>query len=132
MGSKVKGEDIYLEIWTGTWTKVGGQKDITIDRAAGGIDTTDKDSGGWEESLPGNRNWGISFDAFHIEGPNDPGFLQFETHFEAQSIGKFRLTTPGNTYTGNARIEGLSQSGPLTDASVISFTLKGTGALVKG
>lgn len=131
MGSKVKGNNIYLEIWTGAWTKVGGQKDITLDRAAGGIDTTDKDSGGWEESLPGNRNWGISFDAFHIENANDPGFLQFETHYEEQSLGRFRFTTPLNIYTGYARIEGLSQSGPQADASVISFTLKGTGALVK-
>jgi len=132
MGSKVKGVDIYLEIWTGIWTPVGGQKDINIDRGASGIDVTDKDSGGWEESLVGIKNWGITFDAFLIEGALDAGYAQFEADFEAGNINNFRITTPNHTYTGLARIEGLVFTGPLSDASVISFTLKGTAALVKG
>lgn len=131
MGSKVKGKAIYIQVWTGIWTKVGGQKDINIDRGAGGIETTDKDSDGWEESLVGLKNWGISFDAFLIESDDDAGFLQIEANFEGDLIGNYRIVTPAHTYTGLARIEGLNFTGPLTDVSNISFTLKGTAALVK-
>ena len=131
MGSKQKGENIYLEVWTGVWTKVGGQKDITIDRGASSYDVTDKDSAGWEESLVGNKNWATSFDAFLIESADDAGFIQMETDWLAGNIQNYRITTPNHTYTGNAIIEGLSFTGPLTDASNISFTLKGTAALVK-
>lgn len=131
MGAKVKGINIYLEVWTGVWTKVGGQKDVSIDRGASSIDVTDKDSGGWEESLAGIKNWAISFDAFLLEGADDPGFLQLEADYEAGNVQNFRITTPNHTYTGNALVEGLSFTGPLTDASSISFTLKGTAALVK-
>lgn len=131
MGSKVKGVDIYLEVWTGVWTKVGGQKDATVDRGASPIDVTDKDSGGWEESLIGIKNWAISFDTFLIEGSIDPGFAQMEADYEADNINNYRITTPNHTYTGKAIIEGLSFTGPLSDASSISFTLKGTAALVK-
>ncbi len=132
MGSKVKGTAIYIEVWTGVWTKVGGQKDINIDRAAGGYDTTDKDSGGWEESVIGNKNWGISFDAFLLEDGDDSGFLQIESNYEDGVIGNYRIKTEKHTYVGLARIEGLNFTGPLTDVSNVSFTLKGTAALVKG
>lgn len=132
MGVKVKGTDVYLEVWTGAWTKVGGQKGATIDRGASSIDVTDKDSGGWEESLVGRKNWAISFDAFLIEAADDPGYLQIESAWLAGTSQNFRITTPNHTYTGTALVEGLSFTGPDGDASTISFTLKGTAALVKG
>jgi len=131
MGSKVKGTDIYVEVWTGAWTKVGGQKDVSIDRGASSISVTCKDSAGWEESLVGRKNWAISFDAFLIEGADDPGYLQIEASYEAGTTNNFRITTPNHTYTGTALIEGLSFTGPDGDASTIAFTLKGTAALVK-
>ncbi len=131
MGSKQKGVNIYLEVWTGAWTKVGGQKDCTIDRGASSYDVTDKDSGGWEESLVGIKNWSISFDSFLIESADDPGVLQLESDYEGDTINNYRITTPNHTYIGNAIIEGFSFTGPLSDASSVSFTLKGTGALAK-
>jgi TP901-1 family phage major tail protein len=131
---KVKGNDVYLKVNTGTevspvWTKVGGQKDATFDRGLGAIDVTDKDSLGWEENLPGNRNWGISFDAFIIE--DDAGFLEIEDSFDNQLQKQFQIITPGHVYMGKATVESLSMSGPLGDAGVASFTLKGTGSLAK-
>lgn len=131
MGSKIKGTDIYVEVWTGAWTKVGGQKGATIDRGAGSIDVTCKDDPDWEQSLVGRKNWAISFDAFLIESADDPGVLQIESNYEAGTINNYRITTPNHTYTGNAIIEGLNLGAPDGDASTISFTLKGTAALVK-
>jgi len=127
--AKIKGKSVYVEVWTGVWTKLGGQKDVSIDRGASSIDVTDKDSAGWEEKLTGNKNWSVSFDAFLIE--DDAGLLQIETDFEAGEIQNYRIKTPAHVYTGHALIEGLSISGPLADAGSISFTLAGTAALVK-
>lgn len=131
MANKVKGEVVFLSIWTGAWTQVGGQKDITLDRGAGNMEVTNKNSDGWEEFLVGFKNWSCSFDAFLIENAVDPGFLQFESAFESRTITNFRISTENQTYTGLAIIEGLSMNGPIKDATSISFTLKGTAALVK-
>ena len=131
---KVKGLDIYLKVNTGTvvspvWTKVGGQKDATFDRGLGTMDVTDKDSGGDEEHLVGNRTWGMSFDAFLIE--DNAGFLEVEAAYDAGEQRQFQVITPGFEYMGMASIEALSMTGPLADAGVVAFTLKGTGALSK-
>ena len=127
--AKIKGKNVYVEVHTGVWTKLGGQKDVSIDRGASSIDVTDKDSAGWEEKLVGNKNWSVSFDAFLIE--DDAGLLQIESDFEADNIQNYRITTPAHVYTGHALIEGLSISGALADAGGVSFTLAGTAALVK-
>ena len=131
---KVKGNLIYIEVNTGTegapvWTKIGYQKDCTIDRGASSIDVTNKDSAGWEEALVGYKNWAISFDAFLVE--DDAGLLEIESSFEGDSIDQYRITTPAHVFIGKAVIEGFSFTGPDGDASVVSFTLKGTAALVK-
>ncbi len=131
---KVKGTDVYLKVNTGTegspvWTKVGGQKDATFDRGSGTIDVTDKDSQGWEENLPGNRNWSISFESFIIE--DDAGFLEIEDAFDNQTQKQFQIITPGYAYMGKATVEALSMAGPNADAGTFSFTLKGTGSLSK-
>ena len=132
--AKVKGKDIYIEVNTGTvgapvWTKVGGQKSCTIDRGTAAIDVSDKDSNEWEESLAGYKNWSIPFDAFLIE--DDAAYLEIETSYEGGIIDQYRISTPAHVYIGYALIEGLSMGAPDGDASVVSFTLKGTAALAK-
>lgn len=128
---KVKGTDIYLMVDVGSevWRKVGGQKDATFNRGVGTIDTTDKDSGGDEEHLPNIRNWSVSFDAFLIEG--NEGFLAIEAAYDAGTQLDYKLVTPDYDYKGKASVESLSMTGPLVDAGVASFTLKGTKGLTK-
>ncbi|MCK4825172.1 hypothetical protein KA005_56005, partial [bacterium] len=133
--AKVKGTDIYLKVNAGTegapnYQKVGGQKNASFDRALGTIDVTDKDSPGLEEHLPGIGNWSISFDAFLIE--DNAYWLDIEDSHEARTQLLYQIITPSHTYTGKATVESLSMSGPLADAGVVSFTLKGTAALTKG
>lgn len=133
---KVKGIDIYLKVNTGTevspvWTKVGGQTGADFPRGLATMDTTDKDSGGHEEHLPGIRNWSISFDAFLIE--DDAGFLEVENAYDANPPTQlqFQIITPGFTYMGKATVESLSISAAQDAASVAAFTLKGTAGLSK-
>lgn len=132
--AKIKGSAIYVSVNTGTegspvWTKVGGQKEATFDRGSAVIDTTDKDSGGDEEHLPGERNWSISFGAFLIE--DNAGWLEIETAYGAGTQKQYRFITPGYAYMGKATVESLSVAGAKGDAGIASFTLKGTGALSK-
>jgi|Deesub1362B_J571_1020462.scaffolds.fasta_scaffold00726_12 TP901-1 family phage major tail protein len=135
--AKVGGTDIYLEVNTGTeaspvWTKIGGQRGATFDRGRDTIETTDKDSQNWEESLPGKRTWSIDFDAFLIE--DDAGFLEIENSYNnvgEAAIKQFRISTPTRTYIGKAYVESLSIDAPSDDAVVASFTLHGVGSLTK-
>lgn len=131
---KVKGLDIYLMVNAGTpaapnYQKVGGQKDATFNRGLSTIDTTDKDSQGHETHLPGIRNWSISFDAFLIEA--DQYWLDIEDSYNAGTQLLYQIITPGHSYTGTATVESLNMTGPLAEAGVVAFTLKGTGALTK-
>lgn len=132
--AKFKGAAIYVSINTGTeasptWTPIGGQREATFDRGKGTIDTTDKDSGGDEEHLPDDRNWGISFGAFLIE--DNQGWLALETAYNGDDLKQFRFITPGFAYMGKATVESLSIAGAKGDAAVASFTLKGSGTLSK-
>lgn len=131
---KIKGEDVYLNINTGTeasptWTKLGGQTGAAFDRGGATRDVTDKDSGGWEENLPGRRNWSISFDAFLIE--DDPGFEALEAAYDANEQSQFQIITPLHDYIGKATIEGLSVAAPDGEVVTASFSLKGTKSLAK-
>jgi len=132
--AKFKGAAVFVYINTGTegspvWTKVGGQREATFDRGSTTIDTTDKDSGGDEEHIPEDRNWGISFGAFLIE--DNAGWLAVESAFDGSLQKQYRFATPGFNYMGKATVESLSLAGAKGDAGVVSFTLKGTGALLK-
>ena len=132
--AKFKGSAVFVYVNTGTegspvWTKVGGQKDATFDRGSATIDTTDKDSGGDEEHLPGDRNWGISFSSFLVE--DDAGWLEIETAYGAGTQKQFQFRTPAYNYMGKATVESCSLTGAKGDAGVASLTLKGTGALTK-
>lgn len=132
---KVKGLEIYLLVNTSidplnpSYQKVGGQKDATFDRGRATIDTTDKDSKGQEEHLPGIKNWSISFEAFLIE--NDEYWKDIENSYDDGTQLLYQIVTPDHTYTGAATVESLSMSGPLADVGIVSFTLKGTAGLTK-
>lgn len=131
--AKVKGLAIWINVNTGTvavpvWTKAGGQSNATFDRGVTTMDVTDKDSTD-EEHLIGIGNWGVSFDAFLIE--DDAAFLEIEGSYNARTQLQYQIVTPTYTYMAAATVESLSLSAPLSEAGVGSFTLKGTGALVK-
>lgn len=128
---KTKGTDVYLMVDVGSeaWRKVGGQKDATFDRGVGTMDITNKGSEGDEEHLIGNRNWSFSFDALLIE--DDEGWLAIEAAFDAGDQLPYKFVTPGFDYKGSATVESLSIAAPDAEASVVSLTLKGTGALSK-
>lgn len=128
---KTKGTDVHLsvDVGTGAWRVVGGQKDATFDRGAGTMDITNKQSAGDEQHLVGNRNWSFSFDALLIE--DDEGWLAIEAAYDAGEQLDYKFITPGFDYQGKATVEAMGIAAPDAEVTVVSLTLKGTGALEK-
>jgi predicted secreted protein len=135
MGDKVRGIDIYVCVNTGThaspvWTKVGGQKDATRNMNRTKIDVTDKDSGGWEQSIAGNRSLDIDFDAFLIE--DDAGMLALEAggFWGNGLLGvECQLVTPLHAYSGYFQLTKEPMKATEKDAATVSFTLASNGAI---
>jgi len=137
--AKVKGQDIYVSVNTGTpseptWTKVGGQKDATISFSQDPVDLTDKDSGGWKERELGNREVTVDFDSFLIE--DDAGWTELKkglvtgTGVEHEKVN-CKIETPGYEYVGDFIMTGLSISGPNEDAGTVSFSLISDGEIAE-
>lgn len=134
--AKIAGVNVYVEVNTGTlvtpvWTKVGGQKKAKISWKHTAWDTTDKDSGGFKETIVGNREISVDFDAFLIE--SDAGFAQLKAGIIGTTITlvNARLTTPTHHYTGNWSIDGLDNESDVKDASTVSFKMSSSGAIVE-
>ncbi len=134
--AKIRGTDVFVEVNTGThaspvWTKVGGQKKAKLAFKHASTDVTDKDSGGWKETLTGNREASCDFDAFLIE--NDAGFVQLKTGIIGTTIAlvEARLKTPTHYYTGYWTLDGLDLEGDVKDASPIAFKMASSGAIAE-
>lgn len=86
---------------TPTWTKVGGVNTFTLSNDKTDTDTTDFDSGGFDEHMVAGRSNAISFEGFFLEdatGVRDAGQAYIETKAEAVGPGamaKLRITSPG-------------------------------------
>lgn len=78
---------------------------------------------------PATKIGGFSFDALLIE--DDLGWLEIERAYNASEQRPFKFITPGYDYVGTATIESLSIAAPDAEVTVVSLTLKGTGALSK-
>ena len=131
----VKGVDILIKVNTGTegtpvWTAVGGQRNATLNMGTATVDTTSKDSGGWEDNLPGLRNWNVEFDGLFVE--DDDGLAALEDAFMSGNQVQVQVATPsGNKYQGKATLTDFSYEGPYEGEATASGTLTGSGALAK-
>jgi TP901-1 family phage major tail protein len=129
-----KGTDfiIYVEdkALPGTFIKVAGQRNGTINREYDTVDVTNKDNAGWSDEEYGVGRWSIEGDGLLVE--NDAGYLALEEAFENAEYVKVRFqTAEGNKYEGNALISDFPIEAPYDDAATYSITLNGKGAYTK-
>ena len=111
-----------------TWTAVGAQRDAKLSRSMATIDVTNKQSGGWEESLPDNRSWSIDANALYV--PDDTAYEALEAAWEAQeAVQVLWEEANGDTYEGDAYITDFPKSAPHKDAVTIDVTFQGSGEL---
>jgi predicted secreted protein len=134
--AKIAGTLTYVEVNTGTygspvWTKVGGQKDASWSWGLEEIDTTDKDSAGWKERLPANREVSIDFDCFLIE--DNAGLVEMKKGFWDATPKQLdlRLKTPSYVYRGYFQLGEGSGEAPLDDAVTIAFSMKSTAVVTE-
>lgn len=134
--AKVAGVDVLLKVAvSSTMTALGGQRGATLNRSASTIDTTDKNSDGWAESMAGVKSWSVDCDGFVVLG--DTALEALHTAFNARTPINIEIRVGGDasatgyTYTGSAVIVDFPEEFPQDDAVTISLSLQGASPLVR-
>lgn len=137
--AKVAGVDVLLKVETsagsGSFITIGGQKGASLSRSAGTIDTTDKNSQGWAESMAGVKSWSMDCDAFVVLG--DSALTTLFSAFEARTAINVTIRigsdtdANGYTYSGGAVITDFPEDFPQDDAVTLKLTLMGASPLVR-
>ena len=105
--------------------------------------TTSKDSGGWDDSMEGMRNWDVSCDALYAWltpaggaiGNNTlsdifTAYIATRASFEL-TFGVTTSDTADTKYVGTAWMTSASLSAPNEDTSTYSASFQGSGVLVQ-
>ena len=96
------------------------------------IALTNRDSNWWSQFIAGMRDWEISGDGLYIY--NDLARRRLQTHYAtrvpAQLTVTLMLASGFYVFTAYCILTNLTYPNPHDDAATISFTLKGTDALV--
>lgn len=125
--SKVKGVDVLVRIGNKV---LAGQRNATLNRGKDSFDSTTKDSEGWKENDPGNKEWSISADGLLVEG--DEAYSDLEDAYMEDTIIDVDVSFPsGKKYTGKAFVTDFPLNLPYTDKVAYNVTLQGTGTLSK-
>lgn len=107
--------------------------DATLTVNAEPIEINCKGSGGWNKSIPGQKNWTIS----------GSGYMAFDASFggidimdllidDTQATFKFGNDVTGDfAYTGDATITSVTWEAPYNEGSTFSFEATGDGAITK-
>lgn len=134
--AKVAGVDVLVKVKVATaFVALGGQKGASLTKSAKTIDVTDKNSGGWSESMAGILSWKVDCEGFVVLG--DSAFEQLQTSFAARTAIDVEIReganvdTGGVTYTGKAVIVDLSEDFNADDAVSIKISLEGASPLTR-
>ena len=104
---------------------------------------SNKESGGYEESMEGMRNWDVSVDAMYawldaagsaIAGKTLSELFTSYIHTRASFTITFGVTTTGTEdtkYSGSVWMTSASLTAPLEDSATYSASFQGTGALTQ-
>lgn len=123
-------------------TVMGFATDVSIDISESPRDVTNKFSLGWRELAEGLRQFTISGSHLFAENAAN-GEAQLFEFLRTRSEIFFKLTVQngsvsstaevnGNSrYTGKGRLTSLTKSGGVEDNVTYSFTIEGSGALVR-
>ncbi|UBK83422.1 phage major tail protein, TP901-1 family (plasmid) [Clostridium perfringens] len=133
-GKKIAGVDALIEVSDGSGGSiaVGGQKGASLKRKADTIDVSDKNSGGWSESIMGLKSWSVDFDGFVTIG--DKGLDLLLKAFDDRTPVSITINvgkTEGYTYTGLGVITDFPEEYASDDAVTYSLTLEGASALTR-
>ena len=127
-----------MAVANGTLTKiyisgvaVACSTNVTLTVNGETIDTTNKDSGGWEANIAGKKNWAMSGD-FVVDdtstiAPDDLLTLLINGTYSA--VKYMNNTSTAIYYEGSGKIDTFNLSAGTEAAPTGSFSIKGTGVL---
>ncbi len=127
----MNGTAILLKVGGVTVAKLKSNS-FKVERAS--IDVSNKDSGGWKESIYGQGSGGFDFDGVFDEA----GTWGFDEAYAAM-VAKTTLTilytssiVGDKTYGGTCILKSITSTAPMEDAVTFSGTLELTGAPTQG
>lgn len=111
-----------------TFTKVAGQRGLTLNKSMEEVDVTDKDSDNWKEFVASLREWSI--DADGVIETLDGGFAYLQdTYLNRRTVLVQVLAADGSSRAGLSFITDFPEEFPYDDAATFTLTLRGTGPL---
>lgn len=142
--TKVLARDYKFEVNTGTtvsptWTEIKGLNTWSPSRVKNDANTTSYDEGGVISHIVASRGGSVTLTGFVLEdtgdGSRDPGQEAVNALDELigyDSLGEFRITTPGGTLLqGLASVQVTEGGGGVDDASAWEAVLTKSGAWTK-
>jgi|688.fasta_scaffold46092_7 predicted secreted protein len=128
--SPLNGTAVVLKI---NGTTVANLKSNTMSFTRALIDVSNKDSGGWKESIYGQGSATFDFEGVFVENGNW-GFSQAFVALNSKSTFTARWSGPAGDiyYQATCLISSLSETAPMEDAVTFSGTLEMTGAPTTG
>ena len=135
----VNGTD--LRIFVGGTSGVGGKKiayetSCDIELTTSIIETSSKDSGQWETSIPGRKSWGLSA-TIQLDYADTTTVYTYDELLNAWLLQtvldvSFKTSATGDTVLyGKAYVESAPLKGGDQEIATIDVKLKGTGELGK-
>ena len=108
---------------------IAGQRDATLNRSAGNIDASSKDSD-WRENEIGVKEWSLDTGALLIE--SDEAYTILEDKFmNDEKVSVVVTLASGTEYKGQAIITDFPIELPYEDLVTYSISFTGDGALTK-
>lgn len=123
---------LYVYV-AGVATKIADMttNDFSVEMAT--RDASNKDSGGWQDILEGQKSWSMSADAYFSE---DAAY-GYEDLFDLWTARTKVLVAFSSEVTGDKRYKGqgyitsLSRSAPNEESETFSISIQGTGTISK-
>lgn len=131
------GNDYLLFIKDGAdWKTLACLRSNGVDMGTSDITSETKCNSGYEESLPGTKNWSFSFEGDAIDDAGDVSQVSEDKMFDLWSAGttfEAKISKIAGTYVryGKVYINSLAENQDVNSPFTFSGTLKGTGVLSK-
>lgn len=123
-----KGLDILVSVGA---TKIGGQRNASIEMSAEVIDISTKTTGDWTAKMSGAKSWTADCDGIYIA--DDEGYKAALDAFMSGTEVDVKIANDGSTvgFTGKAVITSFSFEAPYEDAMTYEMSFEGVGELKK-
>lgn len=131
----IKGVDVLIEINTGTvelpvYTKIAGQRGATLTREKSTVESTTKDSNGWQEFESSFKTWSVSTDGLIVA--DDEAYAKLEDSYLSDEKLLIHVKMPsGVKYQGFAICSSIENDLPYDDEISYSTEFQGSGELKK-